>query len=100
MPNTSDAWASNGVSFITSPPGKGTGLHIHTFDQFYFVLSGTMHLQVGREVQTVDPFSYVLLPAGIPHRNWNEGPEMERHLAVLVPEMLPAPEADPPVILD
>jgi mannose-6-phosphate isomerase-like protein (cupin superfamily) len=88
------------VNVAQVPPGKGTPLHIHGFDQFYFVLSGTMHLQVGRETQTVGPNSYVLLPAGLPHRNWNEGPEMERHLAFLVPEMLPAPEADLPVILD
>jgi mannose-6-phosphate isomerase-like protein (cupin superfamily) len=80
-------------------PGRGTPLHLHTFDQFYFVLSGTMQLQIGLENYTAGPNTYVLLPAGVPHRNWNDGPEAERHLNVQVPEMLPAPEADPPVIL-
>jgi mannose-6-phosphate isomerase-like protein (cupin superfamily) len=74
-------------------------LHLHTFDQFYYVLSGTMQLQIGLEKFTAGRNTYVLLPAGVPHRNWNDGPEIERHLNLQVPEMLPAPEADPPVVL-
>ena len=27
----------------------------------------------------------VVLPAGVPHTQWNEGPDVEVHLAVLVP---------------
>jgi len=87
------------INAVQVPPGKDTPLHLHTFDQFYYILSGAMQLQIGREMFTAGPNTYVLLPAGVPHRNWNDGPNMERHLAVLVPEMLPAPEADPPVIL-
>jgi mannose-6-phosphate isomerase-like protein (cupin superfamily) len=85
------------ISVAQVPPGKGTPLHLHTFDQFYFILSGTMRLQIGLEEYTAGPNTYVLLPAGIPHRNWNDGAEMERHLNIQVPEMLGAPEADPPV---
>jgi quercetin dioxygenase-like cupin family protein len=87
------------ISVAQVPPGKGTPLHLHTFDQFYFVISGTMQLQIGLERFTAGPNTYVLLPAGIPHRNWNDGPEMERHINLQVPEMLAAPEADPPVLL-
>jgi mannose-6-phosphate isomerase-like protein (cupin superfamily) len=83
------------------PPGQGgPGLHVHAFDQFYFVLSGRMSLQVGRDTHVVEPNSYVVLPAGTPHRNWNEGPEVERHLAILVPEMPEVPDPDPLVTLD
>jgi quercetin dioxygenase-like cupin family protein len=88
------------INVVQVPAGKGTPLHVHAFDQFYYVLSGTMSLQVGSETQTAGPNSYVLLPAGTPHRNWNEGPEMERHLAVLVPEMPEVPDPDPLVILN
>jgi len=87
------------INVVQVPPGKGTPLHLHTFDQFYFILSGAMQLQIGLDKYTAGPNTYVLLPAGVPHRNWNDGPDMERHLALLVPEMLPAPEADPPVRL-
>jgi mannose-6-phosphate isomerase-like protein (cupin superfamily) len=88
------------INLLQVPPGKQSpGLHVHSFDQFYYVLSGTMTLQIGLETQTVGPNSYVVLPAGTPHCNWNEGPAVERHLAILVPEMLPAPEADLPVTL-
>jgi mannose-6-phosphate isomerase-like protein (cupin superfamily) len=85
------------ISVAQVPPGAGTPLHLHTFDQFYFVLSGNMRLQIGLEEFSAGPNTYVLLPAGIPHRNWNEGPDMERHLNIQIPEQLPAPEADPPV---
>jgi mannose-6-phosphate isomerase-like protein (cupin superfamily) len=88
------------INVVQVPPGKGTPLHVHAFDQFYYILSGTMSLQVGSETRTAGPNSYVLLPAGTPHRNWNEGPAMERHLAVLVPEMPEVPDPDPLVILD
>ncbi len=33
----------------------------------------------------VEPGHLVVLPAGVPHRNWNPGPGVERHLAFLVP---------------
>jgi mannose-6-phosphate isomerase-like protein (cupin superfamily) len=88
------------INVLQLPPGTaGPGLHVHSFDQFYFVLSGTMSLQVGTETQSVAPNSYVVLPAGTPHANWNDGTEVERHLAVQVPEQLPAQEADLPVLL-
>ena len=32
------------------------------------------------------PHTLVVLPAGVVHRNWNEGPGVETHLALLVPE--------------
>jgi quercetin dioxygenase-like cupin family protein len=87
------------ISVAQVPPGKGTPLHLHTFDQFYYVIDGTMRLQIGLQDYTAEPNTYVLLPAGVPHRNWNDGPGMERHLNIQVPEMMGAPEADPPVVL-
>jgi quercetin dioxygenase-like cupin family protein len=89
------------INLLQMPPGQGgPGLHVHAFDQFYYVLSGTMTLQVGLEKHSAGANSYVVLPAGTPHCNWNEGTEMERHLAILVPEMPPAPEPDLPVSLN
>ncbi|MTD56553.1 cupin domain-containing protein [Amycolatopsis pithecellobii] len=59
--------------------------HIHDFDQFYFVLDGVLELEVGRKRYSVPPMNLVVLPAGVPHRNWNEGSVTERHLALLTP---------------
>ena len=89
------------LNLVRVPPGKGgPALHVHTFDQYYYVLSGTMQLQIGRERCAAGPNTYVILPAGVPHANWNEGAEPETHIAILVPEYLPGAKADIPVLLD
>jgi quercetin dioxygenase-like cupin family protein len=68
------------------PGVPGTQWHIHEFDQFYFVLEGLLMVEVANKRFAVEPLSLVALPAGIPHRNWNGGDRVERHVAILVPE--------------
>jgi quercetin dioxygenase-like cupin family protein len=69
-------------------PSGSTGFprHIHSFDQFYFVLDGTLTIEVANRRYEADKYDLVVLPAGVPHRNWNAGPGVERHIALLVPE--------------
>jgi mannose-6-phosphate isomerase-like protein (cupin superfamily) len=76
------------------PPGLGTssGLHTHPSDQLYYVLTGTMHARVGERTYVVGPGHLVIIPAGTPHWNWNEGAEDELHFEVIVP---PAPAGTP-----
>lgn len=69
------------------PPGAaGPALHVHDFDQFYFVLEGTLNVEVGLQRYEVGPHALVVLPAGVPHRQWNEAGQVERHLTILAPE--------------
>ena len=68
--------------------GSGPDTHVHRFDQFYYVLDGTLSVEVGLERHVADRHTLVVLPAGVPHRQWNDGPEPERHLTLLVPEPL------------
>lgn len=76
-----------GLYIADMEPGKrGPITHIHDFDQFYFVLSGQLQVQVALEEHSVSPNSLVVLPAGVPHRQWNASAEPERHLTILVPE--------------
>jgi quercetin dioxygenase-like cupin family protein len=80
---------SNHCRFMVArvpPGGSSPELHIHRFDQFYFVLSGRMQLQIGLEECSAGPDTLVVLPAGVPHRNWNDGSEDEFHVSVQVPE--------------
>jgi mannose-6-phosphate isomerase-like protein (cupin superfamily) len=72
----------------------GPGLHIHPFDQLYFVLQGELTVEVALERHVVGPESLVVLPAGVPHRQWNEGLGTERHLAVLAPAPRPGTVMD------
>jgi len=78
------------------PPGKGTtsGLHTHPSDQLYYVLTGTMHARVGERTYVVGPGNLVIIPAGTPHWNWNEGAEDELHFELIVP----APPAGTPLV--
>jgi mannose-6-phosphate isomerase-like protein (cupin superfamily) len=68
------------------PGAGGPGTHIHGFDQFYFVLDGTMTAEIGLERHVADPFTLVVLPAGVPHRQFNEADATERHITLIVPE--------------
>ena len=77
-----------------APGAGGPGTHIHAFDQFYFVLSGELSVEVGLERYTAAPGSLVCMPAGVPHRQWNEASETERHVALLVPTPKPGKPLD------
>ena len=89
------AHGSENVSLYVAtvePGGAGPAIHVHAFDQFYYVLDGTMSLQIGLERHTARRHSLVILPAGVPHGQWNEGPEIERHITLLAPEPRPGEE--------
>lgn len=64
---------------------SGPGLHVHEFDQYYLVLEGELTVDVALQHHVVPADNLVLLPAGVPHRQYNAGPGRERHLALLAP---------------
>ncbi|HLF76451.1 MAG TPA: cupin domain-containing protein [Dehalococcoidia bacterium] len=71
------------------PPGaRLPGLHVHRFGQVYYVLEGTMTVQIGLERYEASPDTLVILPAGMPHTNWNAGLVDEYHLNLRVPQPL------------
>jgi mannose-6-phosphate isomerase-like protein (cupin superfamily) len=76
--------------FRVPPGGASPGLHVHRFDQIYYVIQGQMELEIGFQRHTVEPHTLVVIPAGMPHRNWNSSSEPEYHLNLRVPE----PHAD------
>ena len=45
-----------------------------------------MSVEVGLERHIADPFTLVVLPAGVPHRQFNDGVATERHITLLAPE--------------
>lgn len=84
------------IHSVIQEDGCGPGLHYHHSDQLYFLLEGGMQVQLGEEVATVGARSLVFIPAGLPHRNWNEGPGQERHFEMIIPRPGPgAPLAYP-----
>jgi len=87
-----DSGAKNSqISYIKTPTGGGSpaGLHVHDVDQSFYVLSGTMSIEIEGEKHECTPGSLIIFPAGVPHRNWNGGSEPTVHLAFNTP--LPDP---------
>ncbi len=80
------------VNCIKTPPGDGSpaGMHTHVVDQLFYILSGTMNLEIAGQAYTAGPGTLVVFPAGVPHRNWNGGSEPTVHLAFNSP--LPSPD--------
>lgn len=76
-------------AFRMAPGGEGPGTHIHEFDQYYFVLEGVLEVEVALQRHSAPAGTAVLLPAGVPHRQWNSGDGIEVHLALLAPAPLP-----------
>jgi mannose-6-phosphate isomerase-like protein (cupin superfamily) len=80
------------VTFINSRVAEGghaADRHIHDADQVYYVAEGQMQLELGTTRYHVEPNSLVFIPAGLPHRNWNEGPGTEFHFEIIVPSSRP-----------
>lgn len=81
------------VNYMEVDPGSaGPSAHVHEFDQYYLILDGALTVEVALEKHVVGPETLVILPAGVPHRQYNEGTVTERHISVLAP----APEPGKP----
>lgn len=76
---------------IKTPVGGGSpaGLHVHDVGQMFYILRGTMSIEIEGKQYDCPPGSLIVFPAGVPHRNWNGGSEPTVHLAFNTP--LPDP---------
>lgn len=75
------------IAYIRTPAGGGSpaGMHVHEVDQIFFILEGTMNLEIDGQASTAGAGSLVVFPAGVPHRNWNDGATPTIHVAFNVP---------------
>ena len=80
------------INCIKTPPGGGSpaGMHTHAVDQVFYILSGSMSIEIEGKEYACGPGSLIIFPAGVPHRNWNGGSEPTVHLAFNTP--LPDPD--------
>jgi len=80
------------VNCIKTPAGGGSpaGLHIHEVDQIFYIVSGTMSIEIDGKTDECGPGSVVFFPKGVPHKNWNAGSEPTIHLAIQAPVPDPA----------
>jgi quercetin dioxygenase-like cupin family protein len=76
----------------------GPDLHYHRGDKLYYVLQGSMSLRLGDDIHQVEADSLVFVPAGLAHRNWNDGPGTESHFEMIIPA--PPPTATVDLLVD
>ncbi len=79
------------INCIKTPAGGGSpaGMHVHDVDQIFYILRGTMSIEIEGKQYDCSPGSLIVFPAGVRHRNWNGGSEPTVHLAISTP--LPDP---------
>ncbi len=85
---------SVGASFVVAewkdiggPPGPPrwiAPLHLHrNDDEAWYVLEGSLCVQVGDDIVEAHAGSAVFVPHGRPHTYWNPGPSLLRYLLVM-----------------
>lgn len=80
------------IHCIKTPAGGGSpaGMHVHDVDQIFYILSGTMSVEIEGMQYDCPPGSLIVFPTGVRHRNWNGSGEPTVHLAFNTP--LPDPD--------
>jgi quercetin dioxygenase-like cupin family protein len=69
-----------------APRALGSPVHTHTReDEWSYVLSGEVGVQIGDETFTARPGDLVLKPRNVPHAFWNPGEQPARLLEVITP---------------
>ena len=84
--------ATNCTIYCIKTPAAGgspAGMHVHDVDQIFYILRGTMSIEIEGKQYDCSPGSLIVFPAGARHRNWNAGREPTVHLAFNAP--LPDP---------
>jgi quercetin dioxygenase-like cupin family protein len=70
----------------TSPPGGGTPLHTHHYeDEALYVLAGEYEIQYGDQIVRAGAGSFVFAPRGIPHRLTNVSTGSSTVLGIVSP---------------
>jgi quercetin dioxygenase-like cupin family protein len=68
------------------PRALAAPTHVHEReDEYSYVLSGRVGVEIGDEVATASPGELVAKPRGIPHAFWNAGDEPARLLELISP---------------
>ena len=79
------------IDCVKTPAGGGSpaGMHVHDVDQIFYILRGTMSIEIEGRQYDCSPGSLIVFPAGVRPRNWNGSSEPTVHLAFNTP--LPDP---------
>lgn len=75
------------VQVVRLPVGgeSPAGRHRHTYEKLFYVVSGTMAVEIDDAEIAAGPGTLVVVPEGVPHRNWNAGKEPCVNLVFMSP---------------
>lgn len=74
------------IEHTVPPRALAAPTHSHEHeDEYSFVLTGRIGVQLGDEVLTAGPGELVVKPRGVPHAFWNPGDEEARLLELISP---------------
>jgi mannose-6-phosphate isomerase-like protein (cupin superfamily) len=65
-----------------TPPGDGTALHSHPYEEVFVIRSGQLTFTVGDQTIEVSGENVVVVPAGVPHKFINSGTETAHHIDI------------------
>ncbi len=78
-----------GVGICYLEPGGGIDPHLHSFEESFYILEGSVIAQVGENSYTLGPGHYGLIGTGIPHAWRNAGTGRVRWLEMQAPQPRP-----------
>lgn len=78
--------ARTSVHYIRTPAGAGSpaGLHSHTWEQMFYLISGTLTVEIDGEPEPIQmlPGDVVVFPKNVLHKNYNPGEVESLHLSI------------------
>lgn len=74
------------IECFNPPSDEREPIHIHPFQESSNeVISGRLHFWVNGTEQVIGPGEQIVIPAGVPHRFWNEDDEPAHHIGRFSP---------------
>lgn len=78
--------ARTSVHYIRTPAGSGSpaGMHSHTWEQMFYVLSGGLTVEIEGEPELIElqPGDFVVFPKNVKHKNYNTGDTEAIHISI------------------
>src|SRR5579885_71257 len=79
-----------GVGICQLDPGGRIASHLHSFEESFYVLEGSVTIEFGGKTQQLTPGDFGLISTGVPHAWRNSGTAPARWLEMQAPQ--PRPE--------
>ena len=73
-----------GICFLD--PNGSILLHLHSFEESFYILEGSVLAQIGDQTYTLGPGNFGLIPTGVPHAWRNNGSQPARWLEMQAPQ--------------